>query len=213
MSIFQVNGNPVLSGYIEENVRGAWVAVLDVDTQQDLTSECAISAFQDEFKWMGTKVSGLYTRGRESLLIQGGKAKLQSLIKAKSYKNITSSIVLKEIVSDCGEVIGALPSSQKVLKHYVRPYEMASHSLANACHFLGYNWRFRRDGKIWIDTDTYPAIEDEPFLVSEDASQSCKVYAPEKPIITAGSTYDSKKVQKVIYRITPEGFRAHVYYR
>lgn len=135
---------------------GVWCADVDVDTETAPTGRVSI-AVDGVVYWSGTVVSGEVLHGLWRGRIVGGAGGLRTELPATAYRLATLADVLADVLAATGETLatdaGALTTSAPL---YHRAKGIGAQAVAELARALGYVWRVRADGTLWLGAETWP---------------------------------------------------------
>lgn len=202
MGTIEINGQPVLEGAIVMPLRGNWRADLMAGTDQDITGTVAID--DDGVIYNGTVVRGGVDHTRWNGRVVGGKAKLDQPVLPRAYREATAGLVLADLMLETGEILA--PDSDVAVLTYALPQWFRFGNLEDAIEDLVVekikaNWRIKRNGQIWVGTDTYPTLSVENVIERKEDERSVWTVATERTELEPGVTFEGRKIVQVTHRI------------
>ena len=205
----------VLSATIDETLKGAWTARVQVDSDADISGTVTLSN-DGTTAWVGTVLRGTaQEHGRVIAQIVGGGGGLSTQLGALNYDSATLADILADILAEAGEVISPTVSVDTLLalvERWSRPTGPAGLSVqqvvdeADAEH-----WRVLRTGLVWLGNEDYPVVPDS-FQFQEIARIPDKdqiIIAPEddQVLVAAGDNFLGRNVAAVSTVIDPSSQR------
>lgn len=197
------NGFNLVGARIEERTLGAWIARLDVDSEQELDAAVAIEI--DGVAWSGTLVRGELDAGRFRCTVVGGAGGLQAAVPALWYSAGPS---FRLLLSDAlrlggealsGDVDGAILS--RSLPAYQRAEGVVGEAVAALVRRIpGATYRILRDGTMWVGVDDFPELATRDVDIETDPmpAHGRVEIAPESPVVYPGVTYGGRCVSEVV---------------
>lgn len=125
MSDFNLNGQPIFQGNLEDNAEWTWTAHIvcdgDAPQQGDFVSLEVLGTER-----AGTVVAADAPYGKVIVSLEGGRGKLDTEIVSKEYQGCSLDFVIADILRDAGETPGDLTAFSSVfLPHWIRARESA----------------------------------------------------------------------------------------
>ncbi len=214
MAQVSVNGLAVISGTISLPVKGAWVADLEVDSDDTLPlGQRAVTIDLGDQDLIGTVAvdrQGVYA-GKLTVRIVGGGHGLSKVLAARKYRGVPASIPLADILAETGELLASGVTLTLPLLHWARPRGPASSALEHLLATAGASWRIQPDGKLWVGTDTYPTTTATPEVIEERHGGNWRLLSPDAGNLLPGTTLLGKQLATVVYRIKPDAYRAEAW--
>ena len=156
MAEVTLSGSAVTRATIHTPRVGVWCADVDVDTETAPTGRVSI-AVDGVVYWSGTVVSGEVLHGLSRGRIVGGAGGLRGELPATAYRLATLADVLADVLAATGESLatdaGDLSTSAPL---YHRAKGIGAQAVAELARALGYVWRVRADGTLWLGAETWP---------------------------------------------------------
>ena len=158
MAEVTLNGSAVTRATVHLPRVGVWCADVDVDTETAPTGRVSI-AVDGVVYWSGTVVSGEVLHGLWRGRIVGGAGGLRGELPATAYRLATLADVLADVLAATGETLAAdagdLTTSAPL---YHRARGTGAQAVAELARVLGYTWRVRADGALWLGVETWPDV-------------------------------------------------------
>lgn len=195
-----VDGAPLVSAELSEPLVGVWCAdvVADAANISSLAGQVTIDI--DGVEWVGTVLPGssdVYG-GRCEARIVGGANALSSTVTARAHTSISLDVLFRDLMSECGETVSDDYDSSELnltLQRWVRPAEKASMALSAIATAIGLVWRVKRDGTVWIGTDSYDDIDTATAkLVDKSPGDRTVTLAPATPVAEPGMSYQGAHI-------------------
>jgi hypothetical protein len=196
------NGKSLLSASIQEPRVGMWTAVIDVDSDVDLSGSVTIEI--DGASWVGTITRGKQYAGRVHAQVVGGAGKLASVIDAKHYLGVPMLSVLNDLMNDTGEKLSPTTDSDvrnHAVSRWARTQDKAGKALRQVADETSSSWRVLRDGSIWLGAETWAEIKPTYDEIDQVPGRDSISIAPTSPIVTPGSTFVGRHVSRVTTRL------------
>lgn len=151
-----LNGKPVLRARILAPRVGAWVADVEVDTDEDLigAQDLAID---------GVTLRGAVHRGgvayqRWTGRLVGGSAGLPGPVAPVSQYTTTLATALADVLREAGETLSATSGDLSAsVTRWHRAAGTAANAVADVARAAGMAWRVLFDGTVWLGVETWPA--------------------------------------------------------
>lgn len=220
MSLARVNGFDVIYARIEMPRVGAWGAVVELDTGDDVAPSGGASI---EFEtspaasFVGTILvptgDSSPTPGRARVLMRAGTNALLGDVAGKPYADVAPKLVIEDIIADAGEDIELLSGVDElpIQRLWVRPKGTGAQALSRFLFGSGLAWRFRPSGRIEILADTWPAYSGDATLTASANELKRAEYALDAPDLLPGMSIDGKNCTRVVHCVRRGGtFRAEV---
>ncbi len=210
MSVPNINGHNLLSLELREPRTGLWVAKVEVDKADALTDP-ALTIDIDGIQWKGALVCGAVEGTRWHATVTGGSAKLTLEVGPKHYVNTSVQIMLGDILSETGDV--ASPTIEpsllsKTLPRWSRPQGSCGAAIRQLADDLQAAFRVLRDGTVWLGTETWPELPNEPCVIPfEDHTHGRMLAAPDRAFLVPGWTYQQRRISLVVTQLTGSSLR------
>jgi hypothetical protein len=202
MSGVTVAGHPVLGGFITLPARGAWLAQLEVATQEGITGK--VEVLFGDTTMVGTVVRSGEGAGRTRVTLTPGNGCVGT-VTARHMQGAAALDAARWIASSCGE--GLDESCARFLSGRLDHWSIAQgtvHSAADdLAEALSLSWRMTLAGKLWVGTDTWVSVASLPEL-SGDGGVGYSVVAAEGFEIVPGCAVGTARVGRVEYEIGNE---------
>jgi hypothetical protein len=198
------NGLALLDACIYEPANGRWVATVQVDTDEALSDPITLDFEDSAVQFIGAIHRGGVESGRWLGTLVGGTGGLSDSLDAKAYYWAPLQLALDDILSSAGETAASDTTSllDATRSHWQRVQGTGCDALQVLADELGYRWRVKRDGTVWLGADTYAALEADATLISAWPDQALRLYAPDTaPLVRPGVTYDGWQVDHVTTRL------------
>jgi hypothetical protein len=199
-----VNGKDVLAATITEAVTGAWSAELELDSEEKISGRVTIDI--DGVAWFGTVTRGELESGRFHAQVVGGNGALGKELPAKHYLRARTLLHLTEVTAAGGEKLSKDTDArvlERATARYTRRRATIGASVAQIARESKANWRFLRDGTLWLGTDSWPASSAKYDEL--ERSHTAMVVSVEEPLITVGTTLSidgvARKIITVVTRV------------
>lgn len=206
-----VNGLAMLTGRVKLPTRGAWVADVDLDTDQLLpTAARGVTILLLGYALVGTVArQGFYAGRLQARLVAGGN-RLATPLPAKGYRAAPASLVVGDILREAGELLSSSSASlAAMLRHWPRSAGPAGRALGAILEALGYSWRVLTDGKLWVGVDAWPASDAVGDVLYAHGHGARSVSpADGSPLLLPGTTFGGERVASVTYDIKAKATRA-----
>lgn len=204
-------GKPVLTAALTLPRRGAWTVEAVVSSDTDITGSVTLA--DGGLLYAGTVTAGGVLSGRWSGRVVGGAGGLDLDPGPRAYQNTTLGVVLADALAAGGERRST--DSNPALLALALPQWLRVGTLDEALGALVVtfgrsSWRVKRDGSVWVGTDTYPQARVPYVLIEKQESQRSWTIAPENTLLGPGSTFEGRRVGQVVHRISPDGLRTEV---
>jgi hypothetical protein len=223
MSLAKIGTFDVIYLRIELPRIGAWGAIVELDTGDEVTPTGAISiafATAPAQSFNGTILiptgDSSPNPGRARVLVRAGVNGLLNTVEGKPYENVAPRLIIEDIIADAGEDIESsegvdvLPTQRL----WVRPRGTGAQALSRLLFDYGLTWRFRPSGKVEVLVDSWPAYAGSLTLVAPANELQRAVYALDVPDLLPGMSIDSKNASRVVHCIRRDGtFRTEVTFR
>jgi hypothetical protein len=201
-------GRPVspISAELRMKRIGAWYCDLDLD--QDTIETGKVKFVLDDIEFTGTAIpeqSGI-EGVRARCKVVGGNGRLSHQVSAHSYSGSTGvkiGQVVRDILKDCGEDLSDL-SDKETLEKKLPRWQIAGGTAEQALTKLAEHtdsaWRVLRDGTVWFGEETWPEVEPDGTLVSENWSSGSLILASDTPNMVPGTVYQGQRIERVTHR-------------
>ena len=167
-----VNDLPVGKAHITRPRIGPWIADLAIPSDSAAAFEGGVTITLPDagLSFRGTAHRVGVHHGIVYLRAVGGAGGLDTVLAPKSYRNVSSRIVLQDIASAAGETLSGScdPAAlDAALAFWTRPRQTARRALFSLLTALGGPaWRILPDGTLWVGAETWSA-SDAPFQDEE----------------------------------------------
>lgn len=200
--MISINELPIITGTLDFQFRGPWIAQVEVGEGELTEGDCEIS--DGTFSLSGTVVLVGRNGSRISAAVTGGKGGMGSIAPARHYKGVKVSKVIEDICSDAGESPSPAISrsiKSKTLDFWSTPSGKCGWNMTMLANHLGTTWGVDDDGKVLVGYDTgLPSLEEYTVLNSDFSSGNFTV-APEGFPLRPGSQQQDSTVKAVEYSI------------
>lgn len=201
-------GADILNALIQEQRLGPWVAELDVDSDAALSG--AITIDVDGVTWQGTVVRGELVQGHAHAQVMAGAGGLSQVLDAKFYLGASMRVILDDLMRASGETLASDVDSA-ILSYtpnrWARLRGTGTQSLRVVAEALGVAWRVRRDGKVWLGQESWPAVDIECDEIRRAGSHASITVAPVLAALAPGLTYEGRRLSSVTTYVSAEGVR------
>jgi len=215
--VITANGKAVVQVGIAENRNAAWTAILEADTDEELSGLVTLDVDGETF--VGTVVLGDLEAGRWKGTVVGGRGGLSTVLPAAWYVEPTVGTLLAAIARESGEVLDpAIPASitGKRLERWSRMQGEAHLALRQIADQLGYEWRITRAGMVFLGPETWPEVTAKTITESFDPQERKLTIAydgtSEAPQARPGMTLDGKRIERTALVATPAALRQDIYF-
>lgn len=218
---------PVNEGFLRLPLRGNWSAQVEVTVAADAAEPAIGSAAQlvvtpskgAAVTFYGTIRRGGIHRGASLLRVAlaGGAGRLLTALPPREYVKgtapVPAGLVAKDAASAAGETLDTgieelLDASP--LDRWTRLASSAKEALDRLALDLGLGWRVLPSGKLWIGSESWPAVDDVAERLSTDPEDGTATYAPDGAVLFAGDTIDGRRAVEVQYIFGGTALRALV---
>lgn len=201
------NGYPVIELRLALPRVGAWVADVELDSEDGLTGSCSLEDGAGNV-FLGTvrPPSGVQV-GRTLARIVGGKGGLSRQLSVRHYLSISARQVVGDLLAEAGETLD--PYSDPLatqLDSWSKPGPPDPSSTAGAalsvlCGTLGLIWRVLPNGNVWIGTDSTEPTERDPdtIEISRHPSQGMVELGVDSLWLHAGALLDGERIGRIEY--------------
>lgn len=206
-------GKPVLTATLALPALGAWTCDAVVSSDTDITGRVALQ--EGSLVYSGTVKRGGVLSGRWTGRIVGGAGGLEIDAGPRAYQNTTLGVVLDDALAGGGEKRAG--DSNPALLALALPQWLRAGTVADALGALivglgQSGWRVKRDGTIWVGTDTYPAKKIPHVLINRHDESKHWLIAPESTELGPAVLFEGRRVRQVIHRLSPDGLRTEVHF-
>ncbi len=216
----QVSVNDIIciEGEISEQRSGAWIARVELDSEDDtLTGQVTIKVGTESFS--GTVVRGDVPdgQGRWKGHIVGGAGGLDDELGAKNYHRTTLRSVATDALNEAGESLDSAGSDaaalSKLQAHWTRPKGRARLALSEVAKKIGGFWRVTRSGKVILrKAEAWQTVKFDFDYIDADPSDGTLEIAPlDSPGARPGTTFASYKVAAVRTIWSGAGVRQRIF--
>lgn len=215
--MIRCNGAPVLALSLALPRIGAWVAELELDSDDGIEGEATIDDGAGTV-YRGTVrpgESGVQV-GRTVARVVGGAGGLSRQLSCRHYRGAAASLVVGDILAEAGETLDSHSDPlATVLDAWSRPgapdpASTAGAALSTLCTTLGLNWRVLPGGTVWIGVEDDNAVTlTDALELRRDPSQKLIMLAMDSLALHAGDLLGTERVGRVEYTVRQgEGIRA-----
>jgi hypothetical protein len=216
-----VNGTPVARARITMPRTGCWVA--DLVASQPVDASAGVTIVIEQ----GMTLKGSQARGGPwldsgYLRILPGAGGMGTIARAKGYRNVSASVIIKDLLATAGEKL-APNSSSKVLATQFPFYVVQAAPVGDCLAALlmdtriaAATWRSLIDGTVWVGTETWP---DSGLMapgdyqdISEAPHQGVADLGFEAPTLVPGVALEGRNVSAVEHNIDGERCRTKVWF-
>jgi hypothetical protein len=212
MATATCNGLPVLLLEIVEPLQGNWVATIDVDASEALAATVVLDVAGTS--WSGTVVRSGVDGGHVRALVEGGSGGLRQELGAKYYSGPALDAIVRDAASETAETLATDCDDMRalVLPRYQRTKCWAAGALTCACSKFGLTWRVKRDGTLWVGTDSWTEVapSEATELVPLPGS-GARVYAVSEPVLRPGTTFRGERISTALTQLGPTALRQEVW--
>lgn len=210
-------GQDVLSAELRIPRLGAWHA--NVESDGDTALSGSVELDLDGSKWQGTILPGQsgVSAGRVRSWVVGGKGGLQKELAPRHYHDVSLGTVVGDILRESGESLAPGSETSRKLSAWQRLKGPAAHSLVKLVDHAGLAWRVLGDGKIWIGTETWPAVEPNAEVLDEDWMMGTQNIAPaddfaDVAALLPGTTFGGHRIEQVVHHYEPRSIRTILHF-
>jgi len=214
-AVVHINDVAVCSGSVRFGLQGAWYASLTMDGTDASAVAGAVDLELGETTLSGFATPGLDEGNLLTVEMVGGAGGLQVEVEPKHYENATLRVVATDILSAGDESLSPTSDSAALdafLPMWTTLRAPAADALWRVVEKAGATWRTLPDGKVWIGTPTWSAVEPEHVLTDEDPTQSSLTIAVEGADVLPGDTFLEHRISGAIYDIDDTSIRATLTY-
>lgn len=206
-------GKPVLTATLTRPRLGAWT--LDAVVSSDANITGSVKCADGSLLYAGTVQRGAALSGRWSGRVVGGAGGLDTDPGPFAYQNTTLGVVLADALAAGGERRAS--DSNPALLALALPQWLRLGTVGDALgtlirDFGKSTWRVKRDGSVWVGTDTYPITKAPFVLIDKHEAQKSWTIAPQDTALGPGVTFEGKRVRQVVHHVSPEGLRTEVHF-
>jgi hypothetical protein len=196
------NGAAVLSAVIRVPRVGAWVADLVVDVAEAPRGAVTLASADGALSVRGTVVRGGPTLETSALCVVGGAGRLAAEVPPLYYRGVPTRLPLGDLLREAGETLSATAQAavlDRLLDRWVRERAPASTALGLLLDAVGGLWRVLFDGTVWVGEESWPVVELEHDLVSEDPAGDRVTIATDAlpAALRPGTTFRDRRVSYV----------------
>lgn len=197
MALVTCNGKPVLELRLSLPRFGAWVANVELATEDGLRGKAIIE--DGTLRWTGTVLrSGTFSGRTHARII--GAAGLRQVLPAKHYVGVTLKIAASDTITAAGEFLA--PGSTRetlstALPYWSRTKSSAGSALLRLLEPLQATWRAEADGSIWMGVDSFPVQKFEHQELSRDDALGTVLISSEHLELRPGVMFDGRRVSRV----------------
>jgi hypothetical protein len=212
----KVNGLQAIQARITRPLTGPWSAEFSLDANETVDEGTdAIITIADYMEFAGVVTRSGQHNGRSEIRVVGGRATINEWVDGKSYYRPKFGIILKDILTDCGEELdtdsidGAIMAT--ALPHWCRANNPARREMRLLLDYLGLNWRILPNGLVWAGFEEWPdGIISEYLIEEEDYRAGRVVIAADVPTISPGEVFVDKFVQTVVHMLDKNKLRTEL---
>lgn len=214
-SFCSLSGHDVFEATISLPRTGCWRA--DLLVSEDVAPAGKVTLNFGSSSWSGFVFRGGAPFGTGLLRIVGGAGGLGSgqQLPAKSYQGAALSLVLKEILSECGESLSSTSDASvlnRQLSSWTRTAGPAGNCISQLLSATGASWRFLPDGSLWVGLERWPADGATWQLIVDLPQHGKQVLYSDDPTTKPGSTIEGRRVSYVEHHFTEEMLRTAIWY-
>lgn len=211
-----VNGADILGGAVTMPRVGVWQADIDVDASSRDPFIQGVEVLLGSQRFVGMPTACDVVGGRVKMRIAGGKGGLPKDAAPRFYRAIPARVPLGELLSAVGETLSKTSSKGKLdlqLPFWTRPKSTTGEALEELAWALDCDWRILDDGTVWVGTETWPDAVVPGALVLDEAPEDNRAeLSSDEPSLRPGTTFNGKRVGRVVHTIDSANVRTTVYY-
>ncbi len=190
----------VISAEITELLEGAWTALVEVDTDDDITGPVVLT--EGTTVWVGSVKQGAQEHGRFIARLVGGTGGLSTSLDVRNYDSPVLGDILADIMLAAGEGLSPDVGADILLasvERWSRRSGPGGLSLKQVTdESTADHWRIRRDGLVWLGAETYPAVLPtfDYTEITRDPAQDSITIAPEddQPLPAVGDNFLDRNI-------------------
>lgn len=220
MGLCTASGVPVSSARVTMQLQGCWV--LDLVASDQVAPGPVTVLIQDGLSFKGTAARGGVWLDSDFMRVLPGAGGMGKIAKAKAYRNVTASVIIKDLLGVAGETLSST-SSSKVLKTQFPFYSVNADAVGRCLSAIlqdprmaGATWRSLPDGTVFVGTETWPdsgllapaAYQD----IDELPHQGRAELGFEAPVLVPGVSLEGRHVGAVEHVIDGEKCRTTVWF-
>lgn len=215
MSIYTVNGLPILHARICMPRRGVWHGLVSVQAEAVDGLEAAVELGLGDVTLTGmARRSGAHV-GRVELLVVGGAGGLSTELQGRYYVDAQARLPVGDILDETGETLSTTVDAtalEPVLARWTRRRGPAGVSLGELAKALGVGWRVLGDGTVWLGAETWPELELEHDVIAEWPAHDSAELAVDALTLTPGVVHRERRVSYVQHLVQAAQLRTTVWY-
>lgn len=204
-----LNGAAVVAAHVVMPKVGTWLAELELDSDEAPEGRATLAL--GDATLVGTAYRSGVTRGAASVRLVGGAGKLASELPAKSYSSVPLRLPIVDAIASAGETLSSASDASllaRALPRWTRARGRLSETLAALLSDSGASWRVLSDGSIWVGEETWPALEIEHDLISEDPTSGRIEIGSDSFALRPGVMFRSQAISKVEHLLDGDHVRS-----
>jgi hypothetical protein len=155
-----INGTPVSRARITMFRTGCWIA--DLVASQPIDPGPVTIAIEQGITLQGTQARAGTWLDTGYIRVLPGAGGMGTIAKARSYRNVTASVIVKDLLATAGETLAASSSASVLATQFpfytvqAAPVGDCLAALLMDARISTATWRSLVDGTVWIGTETWP---------------------------------------------------------
>lgn len=212
-----LNATPVLRGTLTLPRRGAWSALLVLDTDTAPSGAAALVTDEGATSYQGTIVRAREVYGRVEVLVVGGAGKLAAQLAPKHYTSVSARLIWADLLTDAGEASSAASDSSLLatqLPGWTRLAGAAGDAMARLCATLGATWRVGLDGQVRLTAAGASQAVKRKGDQQLDAApaDATAVYSLAALDLEPGQLLDGRRVSQLLHELDAGRIRSKVWF-
>ena len=210
-------GVPVLRGSVSLPRRGAWSALLVLDTDQPPTGAASLVTDEGAVTYRGTVVRAREAYGRVEALVAGGAGKLAAQLTPRRYTAVSAKMVWADVLTDAGETASAASDASLLatqLAGWTRLAGPAGDALARLTASLRASWRVGIDGQVRLAavgaSEATKRSGDEKL--GDCPADASATYSLARLDLEPGQLLDGRRVSQLVHEIDAGRIRSKVWF-
>lgn len=218
MTVATIGDRPVLSAIVTEHLNGRWYAEVEIDDNVRLSGSVTL-AFEGGVSFVGSVARSETFEGSTAARIVGGTGGLSSVVDAKAYRQIATSTILDDLMTDSGETLDDAVTDEVRAAYFQawhRSRAKAAHALATLAEQLGLSWAITRAGTVWVGELLWTELDLRKYGEQLDRSDGAGwvLYAPYgAPTLQPGLTIGGLQISSVVTELSPAALVQKAFYR
>ena len=201
-----LNGVPVTTCRVQIPAYGLWWAEVECASPDAITGRVSLAI--DDVAFVGTIMSGGAYNTRTRYRIVGGAGGWGRTVGPRSYANdigVKAALILRDVATECGEVLGVVPPTDSAGPAFVRPSGPASRVLER---LYARGWYVDAAGVTQIGRRPAVPFTGEASRMVNDAAQARYEIAPGEGTLSSlvpGIVVDGVEAVDVEHEIDADG--------